>query len=115
MREHCLSKHGYDGMGMMGPSVSIARHAYAMLHAALSFFPSMPSLLKPCSLFVLLHPCVQLSAGLSEMALNEKSAMNNMFDRETQREKNLEKAMKEARMKAKKDAVKKDEVGHGQN
>jgi len=36
--------------------------------------------------------------------------MNNMFDRETQREKNLEKAMKEARMKAKKEATRKDEV-----
>lgn len=27
---------------------------------------------------------LQLSAGLSEMALNEKAAINNMFDRETQ-------------------------------
>uniref|UniRef100_A0A7S3R946 Uncharacterized protein n=1 Tax=Dunaliella tertiolecta TaxID=3047 RepID=A0A7S3R946_DUNTE len=53
---------------------------------------------------------LQLSAGLSEMALNEKAAMNNMFDRETQREKNLEKAMKEARIKAKKEATRKDEV-----
>jgi hypothetical protein len=33
------------------------------------------------------------------------------FDRETQREKNLEKAMKEARVKAKKDQGRKDEVG----
>lgn len=57
-----------------------------------------------------LYSHLQLSAGLSEMALNEKAAMNNMFDRETQREKNLEKAMKEARMKAKKEAVRKDEV-----
>lgn len=32
-----------------------------------------------------------MSAGLSEMALNEKAAINNMFDRETAREKNLEK------------------------
>jgi hypothetical protein len=30
---------------------------------------------------------LQLSAGLSEMAPNEKSAINNMLDRETQREK----------------------------
>lgn len=44
------------------------------------------------------------------MAHNEKAAMNNMFDRETQREKNLEKAIKEARVKAKKEATRKDEV-----
>lgn len=30
---------------------------------------------------------LQLSAGLSEMAPNEKAAINNMLDRETQREK----------------------------
>jgi hypothetical protein len=33
------------------------------------------------------------------MALNERSAINNMFERETTREKNLEKAMKEAKVK----------------
>ena len=41
---------------------------------------------------------LQLSGGLSEMALNEKSAINNMLERETTREKNLEKAMKEAKV-----------------
>lgn len=41
---------------------------------------------------------LQLSSGLSELAMNEKSAVNNMFDRETQREKNLEKAIKEAKV-----------------
>lgn len=51
-----------------------------------------------------------LSAGLSEMALNEKAAINNMFDRETAREKNLEKAIKEAKVKARKEAARKDEV-----
>lgn len=53
---------------------------------------------------------LQLSAGLAEMALNEKSAINNMLDRETQREKNLEKAIKEAKVKARKEAARKDEV-----
>ena len=41
---------------------------------------------------------LQLSGGLSEMALNEKPAINSMFERETTREKNLEKAMKEAKV-----------------
>mmetsp|Transcript_37152 Transcript_37152/g.82649 ORF Transcript_37152/g.82649 Transcript_37152/m.82649 type:complete len:561 (+) Transcript_37152:351-2033(+) len=53
---------------------------------------------------------LQLSAGLSEMAANEKAAINNMFDRETQREKNLEKAIKEAKVKAKKEAARKEEL-----
>ena len=53
---------------------------------------------------------LQLSAGLSEMAPNEKVAINTMFDRETQREKNLEKAIKEAKVKARKEAARKDEV-----
>ncbi len=51
-----------------------------------------------------------LSAGLSEMALNERAAINNMFDRETAQEKNLEKAIKEAKVKARKEAARKDEV-----
>ncbi|GAX76954.1 hypothetical protein CEUSTIGMA_g4401.t1 [Chlamydomonas eustigma] len=53
---------------------------------------------------------LQMSRGLSEMALNERSAINNMFERETTREKNLEKAMKEAKVKARKEAARKDEV-----
>ncbi len=53
---------------------------------------------------------LQLSAGLYEMGHNEKAAINNMFDRETQREKNLEKAIKEAKVKARKEAARKDEV-----
>eukprot|EP00955_Chlamydomonas_euryale_P087613 364310-Chlamydomonas_euryale.AAC.9 len=53
---------------------------------------------------------LQMSAGLSEMALNEKVAINNMFDRETAREKNLEKAIKEAKVKARKEAARKDEL-----
>ncbi|KAG1662467.1 hypothetical protein FOA52_009675 [Chlamydomonas sp. UWO 241] len=53
---------------------------------------------------------LQMSSGLSEMALNEKSAINNMFDRETAREKNLEKAIKEAKVKARKEAARKDEL-----
>ncbi len=53
---------------------------------------------------------LELSAGLSEMGLNEKAAITNMFDRETQREKNLEKAIKEAKVKARKEAARKDEV-----
>ncbi|KAJ9518585.1 hypothetical protein QJQ45_018616 [Haematococcus lacustris] len=53
---------------------------------------------------------LQLSGGLSELALNEKSAINNMFDRETQREKNLDKAIKEAKVKARKEAARKDDM-----
>mmetsp|Transcript_4806 Transcript_4806/g.8358 ORF Transcript_4806/g.8358 Transcript_4806/m.8358 type:complete len:557 (+) Transcript_4806:181-1851(+) len=53
---------------------------------------------------------LQLSTGLCEMMANEKSAINNMFDRETQREKNLDKAAKEAKIKARKEAARKDEV-----
>lgn len=43
---------------------------------------------------------LQLSAGLAEMAPNEKLAINSMFDRETTREKNLEKAIKEAKVRS---------------
>jgi hypothetical protein len=46
---------------------------------------------------------LQLSQGLSEAAPAEKSAINAMFERETAREKNLEKAMKEAKVKARKE------------
>eukprot|EP00798_Chlamydomonas_sp_ICE-L_P028284 gene28284-31392_t len=53
---------------------------------------------------------LNLSSGLSEMAPNEKLSINNMFERETQREKNLEKAIKEAKVKARKEAARKDEV-----
>lgn len=53
---------------------------------------------------------LQLSSGLAEMALNEKAAINTMFERETQREKNLEKAIKEAKVKARKEAARKDDV-----
>lgn len=53
---------------------------------------------------------LSLSKGLYEAAPAEKSAMNNMFDRETQREKNLEKALKEAKIKARKEAARKDEM-----
>ena len=41
---------------------------------------------------------LQLSGGLYEMAPNEKAAINGMFERETTREKNLDKAMKEAKV-----------------
>jgi dynein intermediate chain 2 len=53
---------------------------------------------------------LQLSAGLYEMGVNEKAAINGMFDRETQREKNLDKALKEAKVKARKEAARKDDV-----
>lgn len=53
---------------------------------------------------------LQLSQGLSEAAPTEKTAINAMFDRETQREKNLEKAIREAKVKARKEAARKDEV-----
>ncbi|WIA16722.1 hypothetical protein OEZ85_013376 [Tetradesmus obliquus] len=50
--------------------------------------------------------CVmQLSVSLVEMAQNEKQGINAMFERETLREKNFEKAQKEAKVKARKDAA----------
>lgn len=62
---------------------------------------------------------LQLSPGLSEMAQNEKQGINALLERETLREKNLEKALKEAKVKAKKDAARKEEglggaVGEGE-
>eukprot|EP00775_Hariotina_reticulata_P002074 gene2074-2393_t len=55
--------------------------------------------------------CVlQLSAALSEMAQNEKQGINAMFERETLREKNLEKAQKEAKVKARKEAARQAEL-----
>eukprot|EP01025_Chloroclados_australasicus_P021583 TRINITY_DN22685_c0_g2_i2.p1 TRINITY_DN22685_c0_g2~~TRINITY_DN22685_c0_g2_i2.p1 ORF type:complete len:553 (-),score=78.42 TRINITY_DN22685_c0_g2_i2:347-2005(-) len=53
---------------------------------------------------------LELCDGLVTMAPNEKQAINNMFERETSREKNLEKIQKEAKIKAKKDAAKKEEI-----
>ncbi|PNH11272.1 Dynein, intermediate chain, flagellar outer arm [Tetrabaena socialis] len=53
---------------------------------------------------------LQLSQGLSEAAPTEKSSINAMFERETTREKNLEKAMKEAKVKARKEQARRDEV-----
>ena len=53
---------------------------------------------------------LQLSKGLYEMAPNEKQGINAMFERETLREKNLEKAIKEAKVKARKEAAKKDDL-----
>lgn len=51
-----------------------------------------------------------MSQGLVEMAPNEKQGINAMFERETLREKNLEKAIKEAKVKARKEANRKDEL-----
>ncbi|GMH43207.1 hypothetical protein BSKO_11129 [Bryopsis sp. KO-2023] len=53
---------------------------------------------------------LELSRGLHEMAPNEKQGFNLMLERETLREKNLEKAVKEAKIKARKEAAKKDEM-----
>eukprot|EP00887_Chlorella_sp_A99_P007769 scaffold20.g7769.t1 len=48
---------------------------------------------------------LQLSQGLVEMQDNEKSAISAMLERETSREKNLEKNAKEAKAKARKEAA----------
>ncbi|GLC43800.1 Dynein [Pleodorina starrii] len=53
---------------------------------------------------------LHLSAGLSESAPSEKSAISAMLEREQTREKNLEKAIKEAKVKARKEMARKDEV-----
>ena len=53
---------------------------------------------------------LELSPGLSDMVSNEKQGFNMMLERETLREKNLEKAIKEAKIKARKEAAKKDDV-----
>ncbi|GIL65959.1 hypothetical protein Vafri_19603, partial [Volvox africanus] len=53
---------------------------------------------------------LHLSQGLSEAAPSEKSAISAMFEREQTREKNLEKAIKEAKVKARKEMARKDEV-----
>lgn len=53
---------------------------------------------------------LELSSGLYEMAPNEKQGFNFMLERETLREKNLEKAVKEAKVKARKEAAKKDDT-----
>lgn len=53
---------------------------------------------------------LELSKGLYDMAPNEKQGFNAMLERETLREKNLEKAVKEAKAKARKEAAKKDEI-----
>ena len=53
---------------------------------------------------------LHLSAGLAEMAPNEKQGINALLERETLREKNLEKALKEAKVKAKKDAARREEA-----
>lgn len=58
---------------------------------------------------------MQLSPGLCEMAQNEKAGINAMLERETLREKNLEKAIKEAKVKARKEAARKDEVADNVN
>lgn len=43
---------------------------------------------------------MQLGSALVDMVANEKQTVNAMFERETLREKNLEKAIKEAKVKA---------------
>ena len=53
---------------------------------------------------------LQLSTGLSEASPAEKANINAMFERETTREKNLEKAIKEAKVKARKEQARRDEV-----
>ncbi|KAG2445864.1 hypothetical protein HXX76_000468 [Chlamydomonas incerta] len=53
---------------------------------------------------------LQLSQGLSEASPAEKANINAMFERETTREKNLEKAIKEAKVKARKEQARRDEV-----
>lgn len=47
---------------------------------------------------------LQLSPGLTEMAANEKSGINAMFEREALREKNLDKFQKEAKIRARREA-----------
>lgn len=54
---------------------------------------------------------LSLSAGLCEIAPNEKQGINAMFERETLREKNLEKAIKEAKVKARKEAARNSALG----
>lgn len=51
-----------------------------------------------------------MSKGLYESIPNEKQMFNAMLERETLREKNLEKAVKEAKIKLKREAARKDEV-----
>eukprot|EP00879_Flechtneria_rotunda_P022642 GHRR01023909.1.p2 GENE.GHRR01023909.1~~GHRR01023909.1.p2 ORF type:complete len:158 (+),score=72.51 GHRR01023909.1:484-957(+) len=53
---------------------------------------------------------LQLSAALVDMAQNEKQGINAMFERETLREKNLEKAQKEAKVKARREAARHAEL-----
>ncbi len=77
------------GVLLLLHSVRAAAHAAApaapglplpvMLHHGAEPQPCLPRTCSDGSVTIL-----QLSAGLSEMALNEKSAINNMFDRETQ-------------------------------
>eukprot|EP00884_Botryococcus_braunii_P012897 jgi/Botrbrau1/21608/Bobra.43_1s0014.1 len=48
---------------------------------------------------------LQLSSGLSTLQANEKQAITTVFERESNREKALEKSMKEAKIKARKEAA----------
>ena len=57
---------------------------------------------------------LELCDGLVEIQSNEKQSMNQLFERETKREKNLDQIEKEARMKAKKEARMKSQAANGQ-
>ena len=52
---------------------------------------------------------VEVSDGLAEIQSNEKQSINQLLERETKRERNLDQLEKEARMKARKEAKKQTE------
>ncbi|KIZ01610.1 hypothetical protein MNEG_6355 [Monoraphidium neglectum] len=56
---------------------------------------------------------LRLSAGLAEAVQNEKQGVNAMLERETLREKNLDKAAKEAKIKARREAARAADLGAG--
>ena len=49
---------------------------------------------------------VEVSDGLAEVQSNEKQSINQLLERETKRERNLDQLEKEAKMKARKEARK---------
>ena len=56
---------------------------------------------------------LELSRGLTELQRNEKSAVTQMFERESKREKNLEARAKELRNKKKQDEMNAKKAGEG--